>query len=63
MKVCQNCGDEIATPDGENECTACADACEALREIYHQNLVGVENALYSLGLVRVEGICGGIYWE
>jgi len=26
MKVCQNCGEEIHTKDGDNECRSCEDA-------------------------------------
>ena len=65
MKVCANCGDEIATPDGENRCRACERATRSpkKRAMLKRNKAAHEEALRSLGLVKVKGAMGGTYWE
>jgi uncharacterized Zn finger protein (UPF0148 family) len=66
MKVCGNCGKEIATKDGENFCEPC-DRAETVRQ--RRNLRARERrrereaVLRSLGLVKVKGALGGTYWE
>ena len=66
MKFCEICGEEISTRDGENRCAICADAfalstlqkkrIKARRKARHQ-------AMLDLGLVRVRGALGGVYYE
>lgn len=66
MKVCEKCGDEICTRDGDNRCPACEDNPPRTK-------VGVKNraadrkakdeAMRSLGLVKVKGAMGRTYWE
>ena len=61
MKVCEKCGDEIATKDGENKCIPCERgrkrkaAAVARRER--------DQIMADLGLVKVRGAMGGVYWE
>ena len=71
MKVCAVCGDEIDTRDGENVCMACDTASEGKRNqvsLDRQNTPAVRKAqrekiLKDLGLVKVKGAMGGIYFE
>lgn len=64
MKFCQICGDEIYTKDGDNICLNCEDA-----EITHVRgkRRGIkkarEQAMLDMGLVKVRGAMGGVYWE
>jgi len=64
MKVCEACGEEIWTKDGENRCVACED-----REGKNPRKRGGlsrrdrEAILRSCGLVKVRGALGGTYWE
>lgn len=60
-KVCELCGDEIATRDGDNRCQDCENnkkraAAKAKRKAR-------EDAYRSCGLVKVKGALGGTYWE
>ena len=61
MKVCEKCGDEIATKDGENQC----DACERGRKRKARAAARRERdeIMADLGLVKVRGAMGGVYWE
>ncbi len=72
MKVCEICENEIQTRDGDNRCPSCdhtdtgapargdtrdkkkkrREAARARREV-----------MESLGLVRVRGALGGVYYE
>ncbi len=62
MKVCEECDSEIFSKDGENRCESCekkrlskkraADSRRAMREVAK-----------SLGLTRVRGALGGVYYE
>lgn len=61
MKFCQICGVEIDTPDGINLCPACQK--KASRQRAKENRKARESALRSLGLVKVRGAMGGVYWE
>jgi hypothetical protein len=60
MKVCNRCGIEINTVDGDNLCQDCKH-CKTLRT--KANRKARESALESCGLVKVKGALGGTYWE
>ncbi len=69
MKVCERCGDEIATRDGENLCAACEESEE--RNVHGAGRLQKARArrrerddtMRSLGLTKVRGAMGGTYWE
>lgn len=66
MKVCEICGEEISTRDGENRCQQCeeADSKKEIRKARRRtNRAAREDAMRSLGLVKVRGALGGTYWE
>jgi len=67
MKVCENCGNEIYTKDGEGLCRRCEDAegDKKLLAKYRRTSKrkAREEAMRSLGLVKVRGAMGGTYWE
>jgi hypothetical protein len=66
MKVCQHCGDEIDTTDGENTCPECERAKEGKRHLLAKRRAtrSIKDELLSdLGLVKVRGALGGTYWE
>lgn len=65
MKVCEHCGDEIATKDGENRCRQCERASRGKRKLFETvaRKRAMEDALESVGLVKVRGAMGGTYWE
>jgi len=67
MKVCEICGDEICTKDGENVCCECQDHQDFKRKLQLKrvtnNRKAKEEMLRSLGLVKVKGAMGGTYWE
>ena len=61
MKVCETCGDEIGTRDGENNCERCErDAKRAKANKRRRERAAV---MRDLGMVRVRGALGGVYWE
>ena len=62
MKVCEICGVEIYTRDGDNRCTKerCQNAPEKKRKRRPSQR---DEILQSLGLVKVKGALGGTYWE
>ena len=62
MKVCEVCGAEIATKDGDNRCEAC-DRKEAFKVGRNKARREREAVLKELGLVKVRGALGGTYWE
>ena len=65
-KVCEICGDEIATRDGENRCSTCDEsgvASKAKRAAARAQRKAREDAMRSCGLVKVRGAMGGVYWE
>ena len=62
MKVCENCGGEIGTKDGENLCQYC-DTQPSRRMVARDLKRDRESILRSLGLVKVRGAMGGTYWE
>lgn len=68
MKVCAKCGEEISGKDGDNLCPACdmQDALDAPRKARvkaNRSRRARDQAMRDLGLVRVRGNCGGVYWE
>ncbi len=66
MKVCETCGDEIDTADGENRCDVCERAAEGKRHLLAKrraNRRAIDEAYSSCGLVKVRGALGGVYWE
>lgn len=63
MKVCESCGDEIATKDGENRCTSCEEGRRKKQEGRKAQRRAREEALRSCGLTKVRGALGGTYWE
>ena len=68
MKVCEICGDEIATRDGDNICQDCDERQERgyqrlLQKQRRENNRLRDQVMRSLGLVKVRGACGGVYWE
>ena len=65
MKVCERCGEEIATKDGENLCERC-DAEEGRKAKNAKRAAARRERdamMKSLGMVKVRGALGGTYWE
>jgi uncharacterized Zn finger protein (UPF0148 family) len=66
MKVCGNCGEEIATKDGDNLCESCDNAESKKRLARNRRQAATqerESVMRSLGLTKVRGALGGTYWE
>lgn len=66
MKVCEVCGEEICTKDGENRCQSCENMEVAKTKRKQQARAkrrAIDDAMRSLGLVKVRGAMGGTYWE
>jgi hypothetical protein len=64
MKVCEKCGVEIYTRDGENKCQACEDGKKPSRKRTGGLTRKDRDAIMaSLGLVKVRGALGGTYYE
>jgi hypothetical protein len=65
MKVCEKCGNEIGTRDGDNRCSTCDNASETPKQRKRRvsNRKGIEDALRSCGMTKVRGAMGGVYWE
>ncbi len=65
MKVCETCGEEIGTKDGESQCAGCEqnERNKAKRARANVNRRARESVLRSCGLVKVRGALGGTYWE
>lgn len=65
MKVCQTCGEEIYTKDGENKCLSCESQARGpiKRAEAKAKRLERESVLKSLGLNKVRGALGGTYWE
>jgi uncharacterized Zn finger protein (UPF0148 family) len=64
MKVCEKCGEEIYTKDGENMCQQCEEGIKkAKRDKARLSRKAREEALRSCGLVKVRGALGGTFWE
>lgn len=66
MKVCEVCGCEIWTRDGDNRCAKCDDIEEKSKPTVRKR-VGAskerDQVMRDLGLVKVRGALGGTYWE
>lgn len=71
MKVCEVCGEEIFTRDGENRCQQCEETdvairtekVEAQRKKANRQRRERAQVMRDLGLVKVRGALGGTYWE
>jgi hypothetical protein len=62
MKVCEVCGEEIATKDGDNKCRECEDKVRPTKKAKRKRSQR-DDIMRSLGLVKVRGALGGTYWE
>jgi len=66
MKCCANCNVEIFTLDGDNLCGECEmnenrkNKRNAAAKTRRREMAEV---MESLGLKRVKGACGGVYYE
>lgn len=60
MKVCEKCGDEIAGRDGDNRCRKCESKP---RKGARQSRRQMDGVMASLGLTKVRGALGGVYYE
>jgi uncharacterized Zn finger protein (UPF0148 family) len=58
MKVCNRCGEEIFTRDGENTCLRCER--DPVRKVKRARQAR-DQVLRDLGLVKVRGALGGTY--
>lgn len=66
MKVCANCGIEIDGKDGENMCDQCDQAESKKKMVYLRRKNGrkiIDKMLKDMGMTRVKGALGGVYWE
>lgn len=65
MKVCNTCGIEIDTKDGENRCQQCEEqAASGKRSTkVKRHRREIDSVMRDLGLVKVRGAMGGTYWE
>ena len=65
MKVCEVCGEEIDGKDGENLCPVCEDRNEISKKAVRKsrNRKAMDEAMRSIGMVKVRGALGGTYWE
>lgn len=66
MKVCELCGDEIFTRDGENRCKTCEvhdSPKPPEKKRRRRNRSAMDEVMRDLGLVKVRGAMGGIFYE
>ena len=63
MKICEKCGDEIGGRDGDNRCPKCDNAATGARKGARRNRRMVAEVMRDLGLVKVRGAMGGVYYE
>jgi uncharacterized Zn finger protein (UPF0148 family) len=65
MKVCEVCGIEISTKDGDNQCSRCDlnEPKAKMKGVRSRQRREREAVMRSLGLVKVRGSLGGTYWE
>lgn len=64
MKVCKECGTEISTKDGINICPSCAIGVKsgAVTFANRQDKKQREEILLDMGLTKVQGSFGGIFF-
>lgn len=66
MKVCEVCGNEISTRDGDNRCQHCDEPKAdkpAVKARKAANRRARDEAMRSIGMTKVRGAMGGTYWE
>lgn len=68
MKVCEACGsEEVSCRDGENMCKECEERKDHQKKQRARKArlsrKARENELRGLGLTKVRGALGGVYWE
>lgn len=65
MKVCEVCGKEISTRDGDNTCSQCEELEQSrINRISRKRTKSERESVYKLlGLKKVRGAMGGTYWE
>lgn len=65
MKVCNQCGDEIYTKEGVNTCKNCMKPCKNKTEAdkRRSRRRELDAAMASVGMTRVKGALGGVYYE
>jgi tRNA(Ile2) C34 agmatinyltransferase TiaS len=62
MKFCEICMEEIDGKDGENRCPKCEEKATRTRAKKRQRNIR-HQVLTDLGLKRVRGSLGGVYYE
>ena len=60
MKICEKCGDEIFTKDGENRCKDCEKKKRKKNTLTSKQK---DDIMASMGLTKVRGAMGGVYYE
>jgi hypothetical protein len=60
MKVCECCATEISTKDGDNRCVGCEDKPKPKAR---KQRAKTDDLMASLGLTKVRGALGGVYYE
>jgi len=64
MKVCARCGIQIPPIISENTCVRCNEHVKELkRKAINRARKAREQALRDVGMKKVRGTLGGIYWE
>jgi ribosome-binding protein aMBF1 (putative translation factor) len=63
MKVCESCGREIGTRDGDNMCRPCEDKEGRITKKAKSTKKEREDIMIFMGLTKVKGALGGTYWE
>lgn len=64
MKACVKCGQEAYTREGDNTCSNCKKASTPeQKQKRKRDRQEREDTLRSLGLIKVRGAMGGVYWE
>lgn len=64
MKVCERCGQEIYTRDGDNRCGLCElDRKKLSAKEAKKRREAIDDVMKSLGLTKVRGAMGGVYYE
>ena len=66
MKVCEHCGTEIDTTDGDNLCSDCDNRVAMGKRPSRKAKARrreIDSIMRDLGLVKVRGALGGTYYE